>query len=100
MTAYTDFQNYNYTTSGAFSLALTRSQIATLALCVGGLPSMSAAAGSLARKGLIRRLTKADQQAQALRCPCHGGDDMCPCQNAPDFQTRMKRLSAELGDAE
>lgn len=58
MTAYADFQDY--TTSGAFSLALTRQQIATLALCAGGLPSMSAAAGSLARKGLILRLGEDD----------------------------------------
>lgn len=36
-------------------------------------------------------LSPAEQKAQAARCGCHGADDLCPCQNAPDATTRAAR---------
>lgn len=39
-------------------------------------------------------LTIAEQKAQATRCSCRGADDYCPCQNAPDTQTRKDRGDA------
>lgn len=38
-----------------------------------------------------RCLTTAEQKAQALRCPCRGTDEWCPCQNVPDRQTLAAR---------
>jgi hypothetical protein len=40
-------------------------------------------------------LTLAEQKAQAARCPCHGSDDYCPCQNRPDATTLRERGSAQ-----
>ena len=103
MTAYPDFQDY--TTSGAFSLALTRSQIATLALCFGGLPSMSAAAGSLARKGLIKRLGEDDNVGE-LRLTVPGLHvlmllQMAGLTNAPAdlLDAEIETLQTRLGEA-
>lgn len=36
-------------------------------------------------------LSPAEQKAQGARCGCRGADDMCPCQNAPDRETRRVR---------
>lgn len=42
-----------------------------------------------------RMLTTAEKHAQACRCPCHGIDDMCRCQNMPDRDT-LRHWRAEL----
>ncbi len=39
------------------------------------------------------RLTAGEQRDQAGRCSCRGSDDLCPCQNAPDAQTRHHRAT-------
>lgn len=36
-------------------------------------------------------LTKLEQNAQGNRCGCNGADDMCPCQNRPDYPTLRAR---------
>lgn len=36
-----------------------------------------------------------EKRVQAKRCNCHGSDDYCPCQNAPDAETRRARKSME-----
>ena len=35
-----------------------------------------------------RMLADFEQKAQGARCACRGADEYCPCQNAPDPQTR------------
>jgi hypothetical protein len=42
-----------------------------------------------------RMLTREEKQAQAQRCPCHGIDDYCRCQNMPDRET-LRVWRAEL----
>ncbi len=36
-------------------------------------------------------LSAGEKAAQAARCPCHGADDYCVCQNAADAETRKAR---------
>ena len=36
-------------------------------------------------------LTNEEQREQGARCPCHGTNDLCPCQNVPDQQAREQR---------
>jgi hypothetical protein len=39
--------------------------------------------------------TLAEKKAQAARCPCHGSDDYCPCQNRADATTIALRAALE-----
>lgn len=39
-------------------------------------------------------LTMSEQFAQAKRCECRGFDEMCGCQNTPDYATLLERASA------
>ncbi|EHK56855.1 hypothetical protein [Allomesorhizobium alhagi] len=38
-------------------------------------------------------LSGAEKKAQGQRCGCRGSDDYCPCQNAPDRETRRARTA-------
>ncbi|NGO50479.1 hypothetical protein [Allomesorhizobium camelthorni] len=38
-------------------------------------------------------LSGAEKKAQGARCGCQGVDDYCPCQNAPDRETRRARTA-------
>ena len=43
-------------------------------------------------------LTTSEQFAQAKRCGCHGCNEMCGCQNTPDYATLLERASVANGE--
>ncbi|WP_180903261.1 hypothetical protein [Martelella soudanensis] len=51
----------------------------------------------LTGEGEAACLSLEEMKAQASRCNCRGADDYCPCQNAPDRETRRQRLIAQKG---